>query len=43
MRIALLRDLGTARPDTALDEDLKTLDRYYEIVFAQAKAVNLLE
>ena len=42
-QIALLRDLGTARPDTALDEDIKTLDRDYEIVFAQAKAVNLLE
>lgn len=42
-QIALLRDLGAERPDAAIDEDIKTLERYYEIVFEQAKAVNLLE
>ena len=42
-QIALLRDLGPVRPDTAVDEDIETLDTDYEIVFEQAKAVNLLE
>jgi hypothetical protein len=39
----LLRDLGPARPDEAIDEDIETLGKYYDIVFEQAKAVNLLE
>lgn len=42
-QISLLRKLGPVRPDTAIDEDLETLGRYYEIVFEQARAVNLLE
>jgi hypothetical protein len=42
-QIALLTDLGDARPDEAIDEDIETLKKYYDIVFEQAKAVNLLE
>jgi hypothetical protein len=42
-QIALLRNLGPVRPDTAVEEDIETLRHYYDIVFEQAKAVNLLE
>jgi hypothetical protein len=40
---ALLSDLKAARPDEAIDEDLKMLHEYYTIVLDHAKAVNLLE
>ena len=40
---ALLQDLKAARPDEAIEEDIKTLQTYYEIVLNHAKAVNLLE
>ena len=39
----LLQELKSARPDEALEEDIRTLQSYYDIIFEHAKTVNLLE
>lgn len=40
---SLLKEFGEVRPDEAINEDMETLEKLYETVFAQAKANNLLE
>ena len=40
---ALLDEYGRIHEDTAIDEDIELLARYYDIVFEQARATNLLQ